>query len=116
MLFFSATLSESQKNLIKKVLFGIEPSVELAAILLVYFVQGLLGLAGLGVTFFLKDELRLSPAEVSALMGITVLPWSLKLLYGFFSDSVPILGYRRRPYLVLSGLSSWTELITQNRI
>lgn len=38
MLFFSATLSESQKNLIKKVLFGIEPSVELAAILLVYFV------------------------------------------------------------------------------
>eukprot|EP01031_Cornospumella_fuschlensis_P039833 gene39833-48502_t len=36
---------------------------EKLAILLVYFVQGALGLSRLAVTFFLKDQLGLSPAE-----------------------------------------------------
>ena len=38
-------------------LFGIEPSPEVAAIMTVYFVQGILGIASLATTFFLKDEL-----------------------------------------------------------
>lgn len=115
MLVSLATVSESKKTLIKKVLFGVEPSVELAAILLVYFVQGILGVASLGVTFFLKDELRLSPTEVAAFLGIAALPWSVKPLYGFISDGVPILGYRRRPYLVLSGIlgsAAWVSMAT----
>jgi len=39
-----------------KILFGNELTPELAAILTVYFVQGILGLARLAVSFFLKDE------------------------------------------------------------
>lgn len=35
---------------------------------------------------------------------ITALPWTVKPLYGFITDSFPILGMRRRPYLILSGL------------
>lgn len=31
----------------------------------VYFVQGILGLARLAVTYFLKDDLHLDPATVS---------------------------------------------------
>ncbi len=92
------------------VLFGQEPSWELFAILLVYFVQGILGLARLAVSFFLKDELGLTPAEVAALMGIVALPWVLKPLFGFLSDSLPIFGYRRRSYLLISsvlGSASW---------
>ncbi|MEA5593720.1 folate/biopterin family MFS transporter [Rivularia sp. UHCC 0363] len=93
------------KHLIKeKILFGNEPTAELFAILTVYFVQGILGLSRLAVSFFLKDELGLSPAEVSALFGIIVLPWIIKPLFGFFSDGFPIFGYRRRPYLILSGI------------
>jgi folate/biopterin transporter len=98
-----------------KVLFGHEPSLELTAILLVYFVQGILGLARLAISFFLKDELALSPAQVSAFMGIAALPWMIKPLFGFISDGVPILGYRRRPYLILSGLlgaSAWVIMAT----
>lgn len=95
------------------VLFGQEPTWELFAILLVYFVQGILGLARLAVSFFLKDELGLTPAQVAALMGIIALPWVAKPLYGFLSDSLPLFGYRRRSYLILSsilGSAAWFSL------
>lgn len=45
-------------------LFGVEMSPDTVAIALVYFVQGVLGLARLAVNFFLKDDLHLDPAEV----------------------------------------------------
>jgi Na+/melibiose symporter-like transporter len=104
MLFSSSGLSEIKDSFVKKVFFGHQPTPELIAILSVYVVQGILGLARLAVSFFLKDELALSPAQVSALMGIAALPWVIKPVFGFISDGLPIFGYRRRPYLILSGL------------
>lgn len=101
--------------LTEKLFFGNEPSPELIAILMVYFVQGILGLARLAVSFFLKDDLGLTPAQVSALMGVAALPWMIKPLFGFISDGLPILGYRRRPYLIFSGLlgmTAWLMLAT----
>lgn len=98
-----------------KIFFGHQPTPELTAILLVYFVQGILGLARLAVSFFLKDELGIGPAQVSALMGVAALPWMVKPLFGFISDGLPIFGYRRRPYLILSGFLgafSWLALAT----
>jgi folate/biopterin transporter len=98
-----------------KLLFGQEPTLELIAILLVYGVQGVLGLAKLAVSFFLKDQLALSPAQVAALMGVAALPWVIKPLFGFISDGLPVFGYRRRPYLVLAGLLgalAWLSLAT----
>ncbi len=62
-----------------------------------------MGLARLATSFYFKDELGLGPAEVAALSGITLVPWTIKPLYGWISDSFPIAGYRRRPYLVLAG-------------
>ena len=115
MIVSQSSLSKLKASLTEKVFFGQEPSAELIAILLVYFVQGVVGLARLAVSFFLKDELGLSPAEVSALLGIVALPWMIKPLFGFISDGLPIFGYRRRPYLVLSGFLgalSWVALAT----
>ncbi|MEN9231186.1 MAG: folate/biopterin family MFS transporter [Thermostichus sp. DG02_5_bins_236] len=83
---------------------GIHWTPELLGILLVYFVQGAVGLARLATSFYLKDSLGLSPAQVAALTGIAVIPWTLKPLYGLLSDTLPIASYRRKPYLVLSGL------------
>lgn len=106
----------SEENEIGRwVLFGVEMTPEVGAILLVYFVQGVLGISRLAMSFFLKDELGLSPSEAAALTGITTIPWLVKPLYGFLSDSIPLLGYRRRSYLVISGLLgslSWTLLGT----
>jgi folate/biopterin transporter len=108
-------LDAIKQSLKDKVFFGNEPTPELIAILIVYLVQGILGLARLAVSFFLKDNLALSPAQVAALMGIAALPWVIKPVFGFISDGVPLFGYRRRPYLILSGLmgtTAWLCLAT----
>jgi folate/biopterin transporter len=115
MLISSSGLSKVKDSVKEKIFFGQEPSIELIAILTVYFVQGIIGLSRLAVSFFLKDELGLGPAEVSALFGIVALPWIIKPVFGFLSDGLPIFGYRRRPYLVLSGIlgtTSWVCLAT----
>ena len=92
-MFVSSTGRAKFKDYLKRTVFlGNEPTPELMAIVLVYFVQGILGLARLAVSFFLKDELGLSPAELSVLMGFAVIPWTIKPLFGFLSDGLPILG------------------------
>ena len=99
----------------EKIFLDNEPNPELIAILSVYFVQGILGLARLAVSFFLKDDLALTPAKVAALMGVAAFPWVIKPLFGLMSDGLPLFGYRRRPYLILSGLlgtAAWLSLAT----
>nr|XP_016503018.1 PREDICTED: folate-biopterin transporter 1, chloroplastic-like [Nicotiana tabacum] len=44
--------------------FGVDLTPDNIAIALVYFVQGILGLSDLAVSFYLKDNLHLDPAEV----------------------------------------------------
>ena len=70
----------------------------------VYFIAGATGLASVATTFYFKDDLGLSPAQVAVLGSIAIIPWSIKPIYGFLSDRQPIFGYRRKPYLFLSGL------------
>lgn len=87
--------------------------LELVAIAVIYFVQGAMTISQLAVSFFLKDDLGLSPAEVASMVGITMLPWTIKPLYGLISDGFPVFGYRRRPYLLLSsflGISAWMSM------
>ncbi|MBR8840221.1 MAG: folate/biopterin family MFS transporter [Stigonema ocellatum SAG 48.90 = DSM 106950] len=115
MLISPSGLSKVKDSVKEKIFFGNEPTSELLAILTIYFVQGILGLARLAVSFFLKDDLGLNPAQVSALFGIVALPWMIKPLFGFISDALPIFGYRRRPYLILSGILgaiAWVSLAT----
>ncbi|XP_042398527.1 folate-biopterin transporter 1, chloroplastic-like isoform X2 [Zingiber officinale] len=84
--------------------FGVDMTPDNLAVAIVYFVQGVLGLARLAVSFYLKDDLHLDPAETAIITGLSSLPWLVKPLYGFISDSFPLFGYRRRSYLFLSGI------------
>ncbi|KAM1301454.1 hypothetical protein ACFX2H_012490 [Malus domestica] len=96
-------------------IFGVELCPDNVAVAMVYFVQGVLGLARLAVSFYLKDDLHLDPAETAVITGFSSLPWLIKPIYGFISDSVPLFGYRRRSYLILSGLLgavSWSLMAT----
>ncbi|KAK6130149.1 hypothetical protein DH2020_036065 [Rehmannia glutinosa] len=95
--------------------FGVELTPDSIAVAMVYFVQGVLGLSRLAVNFYLKDDLHLDPAETAIISGVSSLPWLVKPLYGFISDYLPLCGYRRRSYLVLSGLLgafSWSLMAT----
>uniref|UniRef100_A0A0E0Q4N1 Major facilitator superfamily (MFS) profile domain-containing protein n=1 Tax=Oryza rufipogon TaxID=4529 RepID=A0A0E0Q4N1_ORYRU len=89
---------------------GVELSPDNMAVATVYFVQGVLGLARLAVSFYLKDDLHLDPAETAVISGFSSLPWLIKPL-----DSIPLFGYRRRSYLILSGFLgalSWGLMAT----
>lgn len=82
---------------------GVPVTPEVAAIVLVYFVQGILGLSRLAKDFFVKDELGLDPAQASLIFSASSVPWLVKPLWGFISDSIPLFGYRRKSYLALCG-------------
>jgi folate/biopterin transporter len=112
----SASLDSFGQRLKRTLLFGYDLTPELTAIMLVYFVQGILGLAQLAISFFLKDELALTPAETAALIGVGMSPWTIKPLFGFLSDGLPIFGYRRRPYLILAGLLGATAWIAMGTL
>lgn len=85
-------------------LFGNTLSLEIGAIATIYFVEGALGLSRLAQSYLLKDELHLGPAELSAITGLFVLPWTIKPLYGFLSDGFPLFGYQRKSYLIAAGI------------
>ncbi|XP_048549728.1 folate-biopterin transporter 1, chloroplastic-like, partial [Triticum urartu] len=108
-------LSSSKSKSAYSKAFGVDLSPDNVAVATVYFVQGVLGLSRLAVSFYLKDDLQLDPAETAVITGFSALPWLVKPLYGFISDSVPLFGYRRRSYLILSGLLgaiSWSLMAT----
>jgi folate/biopterin transporter len=102
----SSQSSSSIKNWLQNtVLLGLEPTPEILAIVTIYFVEGAVGLAQLAKTYLLKDQLHLGPAEMSALSGLFVLPWTIKPLYGFLSDGLPLFGFKRKSYLIAAGLT-----------
>jgi folate/biopterin transporter len=87
-------------------LFDIPVTPEVCAISIVYFIQGLFGICRLALNFYYKDTLHLSPADLTIISSISAIPWVIKPLYGFISDTFPLFGYKRRSYLLLSGLLS----------
>lgn len=66
--------------------------------------QGLgMGLSRLSIQYYMKDEQKLQPSEAQFYSGIIQIPWMVKPLWGLLTDTVPILGYRRRPYFIFAG-------------
>jgi folate/biopterin transporter len=91
-------------------------------IILVALSQGITGLSDLAISYLYKDDLHLVPAQVSRINSIATIPWIVKPIYGFISDSFPILGYRRKPYLFIFGItvticwilmSFWVDSLTK---
>lgn len=66
--------------------------------------QGLsMGLSRICIQYYLKDEQKLQPSEAQVYLGIIHIPWLVKPLWGLFTDTLPILGYRRKPYFLFAG-------------
>jgi MFS family permease len=65
----------------------------------VYFVQAAVGISALAQFLFTRNELGLDFVQLGILAALPTISWSVKPIYGFLTDLVPIRGYRRRPYL-----------------
>ncbi|XP_050383716.1 LOW QUALITY PROTEIN: probable folate-biopterin transporter 3 [Argentina anserina] len=72
------------------------------SVIIVYGIsQGLsMGLSRVSIQYYLKDEQKVQPSEAQVYLGIIQIPW----LWGLFTDALPILGYRRKPYFVFAGV------------
>ncbi len=71
---------------------------------LVYFNQGIGSLTSQPLFFYLKETLHLSTSSIQYLTSLITIPWIIKPLYGWLSDTYPLGGYRRKSYMILSGL------------
>ncbi|CAK0783008.1 hypothetical protein CVIRNUC_006203 [Coccomyxa viridis] len=87
---------------------GLEPSPELIALSVAYYVQGVkMSLGTLTENYYLKDDLSFDPPGADTWKAIAHVPWMIKPLYGLITDSLPIWGRRRRPYLIICGLAGF---------
>lgn len=82
------------------------PAARLAVLFgLFYLVQGIAepseGLVAQPVRSLLKSG-GYDAAEIAGFVALVSLPWSIKPLYGLLTDFLPLFGYRRKGYLVLS--------------
>ena len=87
------------------------------AITALWFAKGLLdSIPGVALRQFVLQDLMASPASQAVIFSVvSVLPWNLKFFAAFVSDTFPICGRRRLPYMV-AGLCGqalfWTLLAT----
>ena len=80
---------------------------------LVYFTQGALGIAGIALPLYLRG-LQWSVSDITIIMSAAASPWVFKIFCGLLSDTLPLLGYRRKSYLVLYSLvaaAGWLLLV-----
>lgn len=53
------------------------------------------------LNIYLVNTLNAEPDVQGTINILSTLPWSLKIIFGFISDAVPIFGMHRKPYLTL---------------
>src|SRR5262245_30139428 len=70
-------------------------------LLMVYFAYGAMGLVGVAQTFWVRQSLTWSPAELAALSFWFTLPWTIKMVFGELVDTVPFFRSQRRSYVFL---------------
>jgi MFS family permease len=74
---------------------------------IVYVVEGI-GQARVGIiyqplNYYLKD-IGWTPVQVTAYLAILNFPWVIKPVFGLVSDFIPLFGYRRKSYLIISSI------------
>lgn len=62
--------------------------------------KGVTELSRLALNYLFKDDYLIDPYQMSLIFSLTSIPWVIKPLWGFISDSFPIFSYRRKSYLI----------------
>lgn len=69
------------------------------------------GMSKVSTKYYMKDEQKVQPSELQVYLGLLQLPWVIKPLWGLLTDTLPVLGYRRRPYFIFAGFLSVTSML-----
>lgn len=64
------------------------------------------GLLGAPMEFLFKEH-KVNGGQMQVYMAIAASPWALKPLIGLLSDSCPIFGYRKRPYILITAVAGF---------
>ena len=51
-----------------------------------------------------KNYYILEPAETSSYLAIIWIPWGIKFMYGITADSIPILGSRKKSWIIIMAI------------
>jgi MFS family permease len=74
---------------------------------IVYVVEGI-GQARVGIIFqplnYYLKVIGWTPLQVTAYLAILNFPWIIKPVFGLVSDFIPLFGYRRKSYLIISSI------------
>ena len=76
-----------------------------------YFNQGTKVLVYLASVDLFKAYYHLEPGRVQSIQAFTNIPWSIKIVYGLISDNVPIMGSRRKAYLVIMAIFQFVSMV-----
>lgn len=66
------------------------------------FCQAKIGVVWQPLTHYLKESQGWDAVHIATSLAVLDVPWVVKPLYGIISDFLPLLGYRRRSYLLLA--------------
>ena len=67
-----------------------------------YFFVGICYSFSLNINYeFFTSYLGVEGNFFNVLRAAIPLPWSFKVLYGILNDCLPIIGYRRKPYMII---------------
>ena len=79
----------------------------------VYTVQGARDALNIAFFYYFQAIFNFGPSELQQFQSYITIPWTIKMFYGLMIDTLPICGYKRKPYILIFGmLGPITVLIT----
>ena len=73
-------------------------------LLMIYFANGLSGFSAIALTFWQKEQLGLSAEQLLTISAWASIPWTTKIVFGQFVDSIKLFGSRRRIYILIGAV------------
>ncbi|KAF8820677.1 putative folate/biopterin transporter [Cardiosporidium cionae] len=68
---------------------------------LIAMLQGVEVLCSLAIMYLYKDDFNIDPAMLGFILAALRIPWTVKPVWALLSDNFPLLGYRRKSYVIL---------------
>jgi BT1 family len=80
-------------------------------VMMVYFAYGALGVIDVTQSFWIKEQLTLTPAQLAGIAVWLGLPWTVKMVFGELVDCVPLFGSQRGSYVLVGASFTASGLI-----